>query len=47
MEMRKIKSGRLRAIGYDACCRLLLVLLDDGRTLQYIGIGMEFLSRQY
>jgi len=38
MEMKKINSGRLRAIGYDARARMLRVQLDDGSTLQYGGI---------
>jgi hypothetical protein len=41
MEMRKISSGRLRAIGYDARARMLQVQLDDGSTLQYGGVGEE------
>ena len=39
MEMNKFNSGRLRAIGYDARARMLQVLLDDGTTLQYCGVG--------
>lgn len=39
MEMKKISSGKLRAIGYDARARLLQVQLDDGSTLQYSGVG--------
>ena len=30
MEMKKINSGKLRAVGYDARARLLQVQLDDG-----------------
>lgn len=41
MEMKKINSGKLRAIGYDARARLLQVQLDDGSTLQYSGVGAE------
>jgi KTSC domain len=41
MEMKKINSGRLRAIGYDTCARMLQVQLDDGSTLQYSGIGKD------
>ena len=29
MEMKKINSGRLRAIGYDARARILQVQLDE------------------
>ena len=41
MEMKKINSGKLRAVGYDARSRLLQVQLDDGTTLQYSGVGEE------
>ena len=41
MEMKKINSGRLRAIGYDARARMLQVQLDDGSTLQYNGVGED------
>ncbi len=41
MEMKKINSGKLRAIGYDAKARLLQVQLDDGTTLQYSAVGEE------
>ena len=41
MEMKKINSGRLRAIGYDKRARLLQVQLDDGSMLQYGGVGEE------
>lgn len=39
--MKKINSGRLRAIGYDGRARLLQVQLDDGTTLQYRGVGED------
>jgi KTSC domain len=39
MEMKKINSGQLRAIGYDAKARILQVQLDTGTTLQYSGVG--------
>ena len=41
MEMKKINSGKLRAIGYDAHARVLQVQLDDGSTLQYSGVGED------
>ena len=41
MDMKKINSGKLRAIGYDARARLLQVQLDDGSMLQYSGVGEE------
>ena len=39
MEMKKINSGRLRAIGYESATRTLQVQLDSGSTLQYRGIS--------
>ncbi len=45
MEMKRINSGKLRAIGYDAKARLLQVQLDNGDTLQYSGIGREMWQR--
>ncbi len=41
MEMKKINSGKLCAIGYDARARLLQVQLDDGSMLQYSGVGED------
>ena len=41
MEMKKISSGKLRAIGYDSHARLLQVQLDNGSTLQYGGVGED------
>jgi len=41
MEIKKINSGKLRAIGYDARARILQVQLDDGDTLQYSGVGED------
>jgi len=41
MEMKKINSGKLRAIGYDARTRILQVQLDSGGTLQYSGVGED------
>lgn len=45
MEMKKINSGKLRAIGYDARARILQVQLDNGGVLQYDGIGEELWRR--
>lgn len=41
MEMKKISSGKLRGMGYDARGRVLQVQLDDGTMLQYAGVGAE------
>jgi KTSC domain len=45
MEMKKINSGKLRAIGYDARERLLQVQLDTGTTLQYSDVGEDLWRR--
>lgn len=45
MEMNKVNSGRLRAIGYDGRVRMLQVQLDDGSTLQYRGVGEDIWRR--
>jgi len=45
MEMKKINSGKLRAIGYDARERILQVQLDTGDTLQYSGVGEDIWRR--
>ncbi|MFA6969901.1 MAG: KTSC domain-containing protein [Gallionella sp.] len=39
--MKKINSGKLRAIGYDARAKILQVRFDDGSTLQYSGVGED------
>ena len=45
MEMKKINSGKLRAIGYDARVRMLYVQLDNGSALQYGGVGEDIWHR--
>ncbi|MDD5249579.1 MAG: KTSC domain-containing protein [Rhodocyclaceae bacterium] len=45
MEMKKINSGKLRAIGYDARARTLRVQFDDSSTLEYSGVGAEVWQR--
>jgi hypothetical protein len=45
MEMIRMHSGKLRAIGYDARERILQVELDDGSTLQYCGVGEDIWGR--
>lgn len=37
--MIKINAGKLRAIGYDAYKRTLIVQLDDGGALEYEGVS--------
>jgi len=45
MEMKKINSGKLRVIGYDARARILQVQLDNGDTFQYSGVGEDIWHR--
>lgn len=45
MEMTKVNSGKLRAIGYDARDRVLQVQLDDGTTLEYSAVGEDVWRR--
>ena len=45
MEMKTIKSGKLRAIGYDARTRTLQVQLDNGDTLQHSGVSEDLWRR--
>ena len=45
MEMKKINSGKLRAIGYDARARILQVQLDSGGMLQFSGVGEDIWRR--
>ncbi|MDD2701789.1 MAG: KTSC domain-containing protein [Sideroxydans sp.] len=45
MEMKKISSGKLRAVGYDARARILQVQLDNGDNLQYLGVGEDLWRR--
>ena len=41
MDMRKIDSGRLRAIGFDEKTRRLRVQMDDGALLEYDNFTPE------
>ena len=45
MEMKRINSGKLRAVGYDARERILRVEFDDGRAIDHAGVGDEIWSR--
>jgi hypothetical protein len=45
MEMKRISSGKLRAIGYEARERILRVELDDGSVIDYVGVGDEVWRR--
>ncbi|MEI7611453.1 MAG: KTSC domain-containing protein [Betaproteobacteria bacterium] len=45
MEMKRINSGRLRAIGYAPRERILRIELDDGSVMEYAGVGDEVWRR--
>ena len=45
MDMQRINSGKLRAIGYDARQRVLRVEFADGSVLEYLGVGDEVWRR--
>lgn len=45
IEMKKVSSGKLRAIGYDAGARVLQIEFDDGRLMQYQAVGQEVWRR--
>jgi len=45
MEMKRISSGKLRAIGYEPRDRTLRVELDDGSVIDYSGVGEEVWRR--
>ena len=45
MEMKRINSGKLRGVGYDPRQRILRVEFDDGRVIDYAGVGDEIWRR--
>lgn len=45
MEMKRVQSGKLRAVGYDARERVLRVELDDGSQIDYTGVNSELWRR--
>lgn len=45
MDLKRIHSGKLRAAGYDARARTLRIEFDDGRLLDYSGVGEEVWRR--
>ncbi len=45
MDMKKIHSDKLRAIGYDAVRRLLRVELEGGAALEYSGVSADLWRR--
>lgn len=45
MEMKRINSGKLRALGYDAKSRTLRIEFDDGSLKDYLGVGEQMWRR--
>lgn len=45
MEMKKMSSGNLRAIGHDPSARTLRVQLADGSLLEYASVSADFYRR--
>lgn len=45
MDMKRINSGKLRAIGYAPRERTLRVELDDGSVIEYAGVGEAIWQR--
>ena len=45
MEMKRVNSGKLRAVGYEPRQRILRVELDDGSAIDYSGVGDEVWRR--
>lgn len=45
MEMKRINSGKLRAVGYDSRARTLRVEFDDGSVIEHSGVGDEVWRR--
>lgn len=45
MDMKRISSGKLRAIGYEPRERRLRVELDTGQLIDYAGVGEEIWRR--
>ena len=45
MEMKRISSGKLCAIGYEPRERTLRVELNDGSVIDYAGVGDEVWRR--
>lgn len=45
MDMKRISSGNVRAIGYEPRDRSLRVELDDGSVIDYASVGEEIWRR--
>ena len=45
MDMKRINSGRLRAVGYEPRQRVLRVEFTDGSAIEHLGVGDEVWRR--
>ena len=45
MDMKRINSGKLRAVGYDPRQRVLRVEFADGSAIEHLGVGDEVWRR--
>ena len=45
MDMKRINSGKLRAVGYDSRQRVLRVEFSDGSAIEHLGVGDEVWRR--
>ncbi len=45
MDMKRISSGKLRAVGYDSRQRVLRVEFSDGSAIEHVGVGDEVWRR--
>ena len=45
MDMKRINSGKLRAVGYDSRQRVLRVEFADGSVIEHLGVGDEVWRR--
>ena len=43
--MKRINSGKLRAVGYDSRQRVLRVEFSDGSAIEHLGVGDEVWRR--
>lgn len=45
MDMKRINSGKLRAVGYEPRQRVLRVEFSDGSAIEHLGVGDEVWRR--
>lgn len=45
MDMKRINSGKIRAVGYEPRQRVLCVEFADGSVIEHLGVGNEVWRR--